>query len=82
MRALLVIAGMIVGAPTFIFFSIGSQTFIRKDEQLMAAAMAPLSGLLLVFSFILIFYRSIMPVQFMFLVGVILASGIIISNSG
>lgn len=68
MRFLLAFSGIIVSLPPLIFFWIGSQTFIRLSERILATAITIESGALLALSTALLFTPSAQRVQTILLV--------------
>lgn len=63
MRAILAALGILISAPLMLFFWIGTQTFVREHEHLLAVAMTLLTGLLLALSITLIFSASVQRIQ-------------------
>jgi hypothetical protein len=63
MRAILAALGILISAPVLLFFWVGTQTFVREHERLLAVAMTFLAGLLLVCSITLIFSASVQRIQ-------------------
>ena len=63
MRAILATLGILVGAPILLFFWIGTQTFVRENERLLAIAITALTVGLLVLSLALIFTASVQRIQ-------------------
>ncbi len=62
-RALMAIAGILLSGPTLIFFWIGTQTFTRIHERLLAVALTIAAGALLALSLGLIFTPTAQRLQ-------------------
>jgi len=54
-RAVTIIAGLLLAMPTLLFFWIGAQTFIRPLERMLAVTLATQAAALLALSLILVF---------------------------
>ena len=78
MRALLVIAGIVLSVPSLIFFWIGTQTFIRSHERLLAVALTLETGALLALSIALIFSPSVQRAQSLLLLATLASLAIVI----
>lgn len=63
MRAILATLDVLVGAPILLFLWIGTQTFVREHERLLAIAMSALTVGLLVLSLALFFTASVQRIQ-------------------
>jgi hypothetical protein len=73
MRFIAAIAGTLVSILPLIFFWVGSSTFIRPAEQLLARVMVGLSGGLLIASLALFFTPVVQRVQAFLLAATIVA---------
>ena len=67
MRFVAGIAGILLGVPPFIFFSIGARTFNRTLEKALAVGVTLETGALLLLSVALFFTPSVQRVQAAFL---------------
>jgi hypothetical protein len=71
MRAILAVLGILLSAPALLFFWVGTQTFIRLSERLLANVLALATGLLLGLSVVLIFNPAVQRVQIILLAATI-----------
>lgn len=63
MRIVMAIAGILLSTPALIFFWIGSQTFLRTHERLLAVALTVETAALLALSIGLLFTSSLLRIQ-------------------
>ena len=63
MRFIAAIAGVILSVPPLIFFWIGTQTFTRLSERVLAIAMTIETGALLILSVALLFTPAVQRLQ-------------------
>lgn len=71
MRLALAFVGVVVSVPPLIFFWIGSQTFVRQLERLLAIFVTVETGALLVLSITLLFAPSVQRLQAILLIATI-----------
>jgi hypothetical protein len=67
MRAVLVVLGILLSVPALLFFWVGTRTFIRLHERLLANVLTLAMGLLLALSVVLIFNPAVQRVQIILL---------------
>jgi hypothetical protein len=77
-RFVLAIAGILVSVPPLIFFWIGTQTFARHSEKLLAFVMMVGTGALLALSIVLFFVPSVQRLQAVLLIATIVTSALIL----
>jgi hypothetical protein len=77
MRIVMAIAGILLSTPALIFFWIGSQTFLRTPERLLAVALTVETAALLALSVGLLFTPSLLRLQAL-LLGLTLASLVVV----
>jgi hypothetical protein len=68
LRFVLAIVGVLVSVPLLVFFWIGTQTFVRQLERLLAFLVTIETGALLVLSIALLFTPSVQRLQAAFLI--------------
>jgi hypothetical protein len=71
MRAVLAVLGILLSTPALLFFWIGTQTFIRLRERVLANVLTLATGLLLGLSVALIFNPAVQRVQIILLAATI-----------
>ena len=71
MRFVAAIIGILVSLPPLIFFWIGTQTFLRPLERLLAALVTAEAGALLILSAALLFTPSVQRLQAILLIATI-----------
>ena len=71
MRFVAAIIGILVSLPPLIFFWIGTQTFLRPLERLLAALVTAEAGALLILSAALLFRPSVQRLQAILLIATI-----------
>jgi hypothetical protein len=76
-RFVLAIAGILVSVPPLIFFWIGTQTFARHSEKLLALVMTAETGALLVLSILLFFTPPVQRLQLVLLIATIVTTTLI-----
>ena len=80
MRFVAAIAGVILSVPPLIFFWIGTQTFIRLSERVLAIAMTIETGALLILSAALLFTPAVQRLQTLLLLSTLVTIVLILAG--
>ncbi len=73
MRWLLALTGLLIGMPAFLFFWIGSQTFIKPHERILATVISVETAALIALSVALLFTAGVQRAQGLLLTLVIVS---------
>ena len=80
MRSVAAIAGVILSVPPLIFFWIGTQTFTRLSERVLAIAMTIETGALLILSVALLFTPAVQRLQTLLLLSTLVTIVLILAG--
>jgi hypothetical protein len=79
LRWLLALMGLLIGTPAFLFFWIGSQTFVKSHERFLAMAISVETAALLAFSVTLLFTAGVQRAQALLLALVVASLAIMLA---